>query len=405
MSALPATAETVLPEDDEGYEEIGLPEDGLLLSDPDISEVELTLVSRALQQPRLSAGAMVEHFEESFAASLGRKHAVSVASGTLGTWLVLRAMGIGPGAEVIASPFSWHQVVHAATLVGARLVFSDINYWSGCLDPVRAAAQVTPATKAIIASNVNGHPADWTGLRELASTHGLALIEDSTEAIGSRWKGQLVGSFGDASVFDFSQPSALCCGEGGIVVTDDDTLAMELRYLRNRSLSDRRSVSVGSRVPLQAAISEPTAALAAGQLARLPEILARRKTVEAMYLEQMQSFEGIKPPYVAPDVDEVHWMLFLVHLGKRFTVSACQQIIDDLATEEIESALFCQPLHQQFAYQQQGWHRGQFPLTERIADRAIALPFHGHLTPDHVQFIVKTMKDSSINVGAGAAIY
>jgi dTDP-4-amino-4,6-dideoxygalactose transaminase len=394
-----------LPEDDEGYEEIGLPEDGLLLSDPDISEVELTLVSRALQQPRLSAGAMVEHLEESFAAWLGRRHAVSVASGTLGTWLALRALGIGPGAEVIASPHGWHQVAHAATLVGARLVFADINYWSGCLDPARAAAQITPATRAIIAGNVNGHPADWGGLHALAQAHGLALIEDSTEAIASRWKGQMVGRFGDASVFDFSQPSALCCGEGGMVVTDDDALATELRYLRGRALADRRSVSVGARVPLQAAMSEPTAALAAGQLARLPEILARRKAVEAHYLEQMQSFEGIKPPYVAPDVDEVHWMLFLVHLGKRFTASACQQIIDDLATEDIEAALYCQPLHQQFAYQQQGWHRGQFPLTERIADRAIALPFHGHLTPDHVQFIVKTMKDASINVGAGAAIY
>ena len=173
---------------------------------------------------------------------------------------------------------------------------------------------------------------------------------------------------------------------------------------RSRSVKDRNAIAVGARIPLQAAISEPTAALGVAQLARLDGILERRKEVERHYRLELSSFEGIKPPYVAPDVDEVHWMLFLVHLGKRFTASACQQIIDDLATEAIESALYCQPLHQQFAYQQQGWHRGQFPLTERIADRAIALPFHGHLTPDHVQFIVKTMKDSSINVGAGAAI-
>lgn len=382
-----------------------LPENGLTLSDPDISEVELTLVTRALQQPRLSAGTMVGHLEDRFAAYLGRRHAVSVASGTLGTWLVLRALGIGPGSEVIASPHGWHQVAHAATLAGARLVFADINYWSGCLDPARASLQIGPATRAIIAGNVNGHPADWQALRALAQNHGLALIEDSTEAIGSRSRGAQVGSFGDAAVFDFSQPSALCSGEGGMVVTDDDGLATELRYLRGRAWADRRSVSVGARVPLQAAMSEPTAALAAGQLARLPEILQRRRAVEALYLEQMQSFEGIKPPYVAPDVDEVHWMLLLVHLGKRFTASACLQIIDDLATEDIEAALYCQPLHQQFAYRQQGWQRGQFPLTERIADRAIALPFHGHLTPDQVQFIVKTMKDASVNVGAGAAIY
>jgi dTDP-4-amino-4,6-dideoxygalactose transaminase len=109
-----------------------------------------------------------------------------VASGTLGTWLALRALGIGPGDEVIASPYGWHQVAHAVGLTGARLVFADINYWSGCLDPVRAAAQVTPATKAILAGNVNGHPAAWKEFRALADERGLKLIEDSTEAIGSR---------------------------------------------------------------------------------------------------------------------------------------------------------------------------------------------------------------------------
>lgn len=392
--------------------EPALPDDWLLLSDPDLSEVELELVQAALREPRLSAGRMAVHFEASFARWIGRRHAVAVASGTLGTWLALRVLGIGPGDEVIASPYGWHQVAHAVELTGARVVFSDINYWSGCLDPVRAAAQVTPATRAIIAGNVNGHPAAWREFRELADAHGLKLIEDSTEAIGSRLKepgdalkGRLVGSFGDLSVFDFSQPSALCCGEGGMVLTDDDALAAELRYLRSRSIADRRSVSVGARVPLQASMSEPTAALGAGQLARIDRILARRKQVEAWYLEQMRSFEGIKPPYVAPDVDEVHWMLYLVHLGKRFTASACAQIVEDLATESIESVLYCQPLHQQFHYAQLGWKRGAFPLVERIADRALALPLHAHLEADHVKFIVKTLKDSSVNVGAGAAIY
>ena len=388
-----------------GAQAADLPDDWLLLSDPDMSEVEVSLVQAALREPRLSAGRMVAHFEAAFAQWLGRGHAVAVASGTLGTWLALRALGIGPGDEVIASPYGWHQVAHAVELCGARLVFSDINYWTGCLDPVRAAAQITPATRALIAGNANGHPAAWDELRALARRHGLELIEDSTEAMASRYRGQPVGSFGDAAVFDFSQPSALCCGEGGMVVTDDAALASELRYLRARSIADRRSVSVGARVPLQASMSEPTAALGAGQLARIDEILARRKAVEAWYLEQMQSFEGIKPPYLAPEVDEVHWMLYLVHLGKRFTASACEQIVQDLGTELIESALYCRPLHQEFHYTQRGYRRGQFPLVERIADRALALPFHGHLEAEHVKFIVKTLKDSSLNVGAGAAIY
>jgi dTDP-4-amino-4,6-dideoxygalactose transaminase len=386
-------------------DDLDVPDGWFLLSDPDISEVETELVQAALGEPRLSAGRMVAHFEERVAAWIGRAHAVAVGSGTLGTWLVLRALGIGPGdtkrniLEVATQEFS------SMGLAGARVVFSEIDYWSGCLDPVRAAAQVTPATKAIIAGNVNGHPAAWNALRALADAKRIHLIEDSTEALGSRYGGRLVGSFGDASVFDFSQPSALCCGEGGMVVTDDAALAAELRYLRSRSIADRRSVSVGSRVPLQSTMSEPTAALGAGQLARIESILARRKTVEGWYLEQMQTFEGIKPPYLAPDVDEVHWMLFVVHLGKRFTVSACEQIVEDLATELIESVLYCRPLHQEFHYMQQGWKRGDFPLVERIADRAIALPLHGHLERDHVTFIVRSLKSSSLNVGSGADIF
>ncbi|HJV63771.1 MAG TPA: DegT/DnrJ/EryC1/StrS family aminotransferase [Albitalea sp.] len=386
-------------------DERGPHDDWFLLSEPDLSEVETELVQAALREPRLSAGRMVAHFEARFAAWLGRAHAVAVGSGTLGTWLVLRAMGIGPGDEVIASPYGWHQVAHAVGLTGARVVFSDINYWSGCLDPARAATQITPATKAILAGNVNGHPAAWNELRALADEHGLKLIEDSTEALGSRYRQRLVGSFGNAAVFDFSQPSALCCGEGGMVATDDAALAAELRYLRARSLADRRSVSVGSRVPLQASMSELTAALGVGQLARIDDILARRKEVEGWYLEHMQSFEGIKPPYIAPDVDEVHWMLYLVHLGKRFTASACEQIVQDLGTELIESVLYCRPLHQEFHYTQRGWKRGDFPLVERIADRALALPLHGYLERDHARFIVKSLKSSSLNVGSGADIF
>lgn len=388
--------------DDKGE---GEGDDWLRLSEPDHDELDSRLVQAALAGPRWSAGRLVEQFEAGFARWLGRAHAVAVPSGTLGTWLALRALGIGPGDEVIASPYGWHQVAHAITLAGAKPVFSEINYWSGCLDPARAAAQITPATRAILAGNVNGHPAAWKDLRALADAHGLALIEDSTEALGSRYRHQPVGSFGDVAVFDFSQPSALCCGEGGLLVTDDGALASELRYLRSRAPADRRSVSIGARVPMQAAMSELSAALGIAQLARIDELLARRKAVEGWYLDQMLSFEGIKPPYIAPDVDEVHWMLYLVHLGKRFTASACAQIVDDLATELIEVVPYCQPLHQQFHYAQQGWQRGQFPLTERIADRALALPLHAGLTADEVQFIVKTLKDSSINVGAGAAIY
>ena len=380
-------------------------DDRITLSDPDISHLELETVLRSLGAPRLSGGPLVEDFEAAFADWVGRRYAVAVSSGTLGTWVALRALGIGPGDEVVCSVHGWHQVAHAVTLCGATPVFADIDYWSGCLAADRVAEKIGPATRALLVGNTNGHPAAWRELQAVAEQHGLPIVEDSTEAIGSRYLGRMTGSFGKLAVFDFSQPSALCCGEGGMVVTDDPALATELGYLRQHRIEDRLSVSVGSRVPLQAGMSAVTAALGTAQLERIDEILARRKRVEVDYHAQMQSFEGIKPPYLAADVDEVHWMLYVVHLGKRFTASARAQLVDDMDANGIETAAYCNPLHQQFHYRQLGWKRGQLRNAERIGDRALALPLHGHLDTDQVAYIVKTLKDASVNVGAGAAIY
>jgi perosamine synthetase len=380
-------------------------DDLITLSDPDISTEELEAVIYTLRGSQLSAGPQVEAFEQAMAKWVGRAHGAAVASGTLGACLALKVLGIGPGDEVITSAYAWHQIAHAITLVGATPVLADIDYWSGCVDPVKAADKITPRTKAILATNVNGHPADWQALRKLADAHGLKLIEDSTEAVGSRYQGKLVGSFGDLAIFDFSQPSALCCGQGGMVLTDDPHLASELGYLRERRLSDRASVSIGSRVPWQASMSDLDAAIGLAQLNRIDEMLMKRKQVETWYHAEMQSFEGIKPPYLAEHIDEVHWMLYKIHLGKRFTGSARNQIIEDMDANNVESAIYCVPLHQQFHYQQQGWHRGLLPNTERIGDRSLTLPFHSHLDEDEVKYIVKTLKEASVMVGAGAAIY
>jgi perosamine synthetase len=380
-------------------------QDWITLTDPDISTHELAAVASVLKSSRISTGSVVHNFEAAFAHSLGRRYGIAVASGTIGLMVSLRAMGIGPGDEVIASAYSWHQIAHAIALVGATPIFADIDYWSGTLAADKAAEKITPHTRAIVAGNSNGHPAAWEAFKALALERGVKLIEDSTEAIGSRYKGQLVGTFGDVSIFDFSQPSALVCGEGGMIVTDDPDLASELHYYRSHSLEERFSISVGSRVPYQASMSDMTAALGLAQLDRLDEILARRKRVESDYSDYIQSFEGIKPSYVAPDVDEVHWMTYVIHLGTRFTRSARNQIVDDLATAEIEVAAYCNPLHLQYFYGTLGYKKGNLFVTEKVSDRSLALPFHAHLDEDTIQFIVTTAKDSSINVGAGAAIY
>jgi perosamine synthetase len=377
----------------------------ILLSDPDISAAELEAVSAVLQSPQLSGGPVVMEFEAAFAEYTNRKHAVAVSSGTLGMLLALKACGVRPEDEVIASPHSWREAAHAITLLGARPVFADIDYWAGTLAPDKAELRVTPKTRAIIAGNSNGHPAPWSDLRDLADRRGLVLIEDSTEAIGSVYRGKRVGSFGDCAVFDFSQPGPLTCGEGGMIVTDDDEIASALRWLRSHRPDERSSVVISQTAPYQAGMSDLAAAVGLAQLRRIDDILARRKRVERWYFEYVKSFEGIKDPYVAPEVDEIHWFLYLVHLGTRFSRSSRDAIVEDLRTERIEAAPYGQPLHLQRHYFDLGFRRGDYFVTEKVADRAVALPFHAHLDEDQIAFVVGTMKDASINVGAGSAIY
>lgn len=152
-------------------------------------------------------------------------------------------------------------------------------------------------------------------------------------------------------------------------------------------------------------MSDISAALALAQLRRIDAILARRKQIERYYFDHVKSFEGIKDPYIAPEVDEVHWFLYLVHLGTRFTRSSRDAIIEDLRVEMVEAVAYCQPLHLQRFYLDKGHRKGECTVTEKVADRILALPFHGHLTEEEVGFIVQTAKDASVNVGAGSAIY
>jgi dTDP-4-amino-4,6-dideoxygalactose transaminase len=378
----------------------------IALSDPDITQAELDAVDAVMRTSRLSNGPVVEKFEAAFREYLGRKYAIAVPSGTIGLMLTLVGMGIGPGDEVICSPYSFREVQHAVVLAGAKPVFVDIDYWAGTIVPAKAQKAITEKTKAIIGSNNNGHPAPWTELREIVKGTQIALIEDSTEAIGSKLGDQVVGTFGDASIFDFAQPSLLTCGEGGMIVTDDIDIAVAARRYRSHRLDEMNSLVVTSAPSMQAQMSDISAALGLTQLSRLEEILEKRRLIEHYYFTNVSSFEGIKDPYLAPGVTEANWLLYVVHLGTRFSKSSRDAIVEDLRVEDVEAQAYCTtPLHLQRRYFDFGYRKGSFLVTEKVADRAVALPFHSHLTEDQIAFIVATMKDASVNIGAGSAIY
>jgi dTDP-4-amino-4,6-dideoxygalactose transaminase len=376
------------------------------LSDPDMTQAELDAVDAVLRTSRLSNGPVVEKFEAAFREYLGRKYAIAVPSGTIGLMLTLVGMGIGPGDEVICTPYSFREVQHAIDLAGAKPVFVDIDYWAGTIVPEKAKKAITEKTKAILGSNNNGHPAPWPALREIVKGTRIALIEDCTESIGSKLQDQVVGTFGDASIFDFAQPSMLTCGEGGMIVTDDIDIAVAARRFRSHRMDEMNSLVVTSAPSMQAQMSDVSAALGLTQLNRLEEIIEKRRLIEHYYFKHVASFEGIKDPYVAPEVTEAHWFLYVVHLGTRFSKSSRDAIVEDLRVEDVEAQAYCTtPLHLQRRYFEHGYRKGGFLVTEKVADRAVALPFHTHLSEDQIEFIVATMKDASVNIGAGSAIY
>lgn len=380
-------------------------DDYIPLTDPDYSEAEVAVLTGLLTRGGLGDGRMVRALEDAFAAYTGRAHAIAVTSGTMALLLTLKAYGIGPGDEVLCSPFGWHQAQQAVALSGATPVLVDIDYWQHTINPEKAAGLVTGKTRAMVAANVNGHPAHWDELTALARANDLILIEDSCEAIGSTYKGRMVGTFGDCAIFDFSEPGIIAAGEGGMIVTDDREIAHQLRYLRRREVEHRNTVVITRTVPWQVGMSGLSAALALVQLKRLPDILEKRRRVIAWYDLAMASFEGIKPPYRGPGAEVVNPMVYCVHLGTRFTASGRKAVLEDLDTQNIDASDFGQPLYTQQYYLERGASRGDYPVCQKTADRVLALPLHHKVTEDQIAFIVETLKDATVNTGAGAAIY
>lgn len=379
--------------------------DAIILVEPDFTQAETQVLNRVLNGGSLNDGRMTEAFEAAFADYIGRAHAIAVNSSSMAMLLTLKAYGIGPGDDVVCSPYGWHQTQHAIALVGANPVFCDIDYWQQTINVQKAALRITENTKAIIAGNVNGHPAHWDELRALADEKGLILIEDSTEAIGSRYKEKLVGNFGDVAIFDFAEPGVMVAGEGGMIVTDNRELAHQIRYLRRREPEHRNTVVITRTVPYNVSMNNLTAALGLVQLKRLPEILAKRQQVLKWYDAAMQSFEGIKPPYIGDGATEVHPMVYTVHLGTRFTASGRRGVIEDMAAHEIEITDYGQPLYTQQCYLERGATRVDCPVCQKTVDRVLALPLHHKITQDEIAFMVDHLKDATINTGAGAAIY
>ncbi|MFG0256506.1 MAG: DegT/DnrJ/EryC1/StrS family aminotransferase [Phycisphaerales bacterium JB043] len=376
--------------------------DEIPLSKPDIDREEIELVTRVLHSGRLAMGPMIEEFESLVARRSGCAHGVAVSSGTAGLHLVLEALGIGEGDEVITTPFSFVASSNCILQAGATPVFVDIHPTSLNMDPTRIESAMTDKTRAILAVEAFGNPAHMEEYRSIAARHEISLIEDSCEGLGGSWRGRPIGSFGRAGVFGFYPNKQVTTAEGGMIVTDDDALADLCRSMRNhgRPLSTQPvNQATGPTQPLHHErmgfnyrLSEVHAAIGVAQMRRLDTLLEKRSIVARTYIHKLMG----KPDVMLPTVDEhtsMSWFVFVVRLANTYSREDRDRIVLGLRRHDIGAADYFPCIHLQKHYRERfGYAEGSFPIAESISSRTIALPFHTQMTPREIDFVVQTFE-------------
>jgi perosamine synthetase len=363
------------------------------LAQPDITDAERDAVLAVLKTPTLAMGPQAGAFEAAIARFAGVRHAIAANSGTSALHLIVRALEIGEGDEVITTPFSFVASSNCLLFERARPVFADIEPKTLCLDPARVESGITKKTKAILAVDVFGHPADWPALEAIAKKRHLLLIEDSAESLGSAAGGRRCGSFGEAAVFAFYPNKQITTGEGGVVVTDDDRIASLCRSLASQGRGKGGGWLDHERLGYNYRMDEMSAALGLAQLGRIEEIMAARARVASWYAEALAGVDGVQPPYVAPGA-EISWFVYVVRLAERFTREDRNRILEDLEERGIGCRDYFAPIHLQPFYRKLlGTKEGDFPVAESVGSRTIALPFHNRLTQEEVATVVQVLDE------------
>jgi len=364
----------------------------IYLSRPDITDREIESVVAVLRSSNLSLGPKLTEFEEAFAHYLGRRRAIAVNSGTSGLFLSLSALGIGAGDEVITTPFTFIASATSIMMTGAKPVFVDIDPVSLNIDPACIEGAITSRTKAILPVEVFGNPVGLDEVCEIAQRHRLSVLEDSCEALGSTLRGKKAGTFGALSVFGFYPNKQITTGEGGMIVTDDDALADLCMSLRNQGRGVGGGWLAHERLGYNFRLSDINCALGLAQLARIEEIMSKRREVAGWYQEMLADEDRLIVP-TEPAESHMSWFVFVVRLTESYTRQQRDRLLEAMFQQKIQVRNYFVPVHlQPFIAQQYGCRPGDFPIAEGASARTIALPFHAHLTEDDVAFVCGALK-------------
>jgi perosamine synthetase len=362
------------------------------LSFPWLDEREEELVADVLRSGRLSLGPTIDRFEEAFAEVVGAPYAAAVSSGTAGLHLLCVVAGVGPGDEVITSPYSFVASANCAVYEGATPVFADIDPRTLNLSPAAVEAAITERTRAVVAVDIYGYPCELDELRALCKTRGIALIQDACEALGARYKCAPVGSHGPSAVFAFYPNKQMTTGEGGMVTTHSEREWRLLRSLRNQGRADSGGWLEHARLGFNYRLDDIGAAIGLGQLEKLDAILEARASVAVRYGELLADIPGLELP-CADDADHVRsWFVYVVTLPDDADREA---VISSLTEGGVQSARYLPCIHLQ-AYMQErfGYRVGLCPVAEEVASRTLAIPFHARLAEDDQAYVAQALRDA-----------
>jgi len=361
------------------------------MASPDLAESDIEAVVEVLRSGRLALGPRMEELERRIADYVGAPYAVAVSSGTAALHLALEGLGIGEGDEVLVPSFTFSASVSVIFQVGARPVFVDILPDVYTLDPVDVERKAGARSRALMVVDVFGHPAQWDELQAIAGSADLRIVDDACEALGAEYRGRRVGALGDVATFAFYPNKQITTGEGGILVTSDDEVASIARSLRNQGRAEMGAWLEHPRLGYNYRLDEMSAALGVSQLDRLDEILERRARVAAEYDRLLSEIPGVRTPVVRPDV-EMSWFVYVVRLAEGVDRASVMAYMEDRG---IPTRAYFSPIHlQPYVSERMGDLRGTLPVTEAIATRTLALPFHGRLEPDDARRVAEALGEA-----------
>ncbi len=359
--------------------------------EPALSGNEAKYVTDCLESGWISsAGKYIPVFEEKFAAECGCKYGTACANGTVALHLGLAALGIGPGDEVVLPTFTMIATINAVAYTGATPVLVDSEPCTWNMDVNQVVSKITPRTKVIIPVHTYGHPVDMDPLMEIAEQHGIFIMEDAAEAHGAEYKGRRAGGLGHAAGFSFYANKIITTGEGGMITTNNESLARLTKNLRDHAFSSERHFW-HKFMGFNYRMTNLQAAVGVAQTEQMYQFIENRRKNAALYTELLQNMPGLVTPPEAGNCKNVFWM-YSVLVEDEFGMTR-DQVRVYLANHGIETRTFFIPMHLQPIYFEA--FKGQrYPVAEMLCERGFYLPSASSLTKEQIRYIVQIIRQA-----------